>query len=82
MKITDDMLTEWFPVTVKPVRGGEYEGRERRTRLRIRVFWRKLDDTNHFDWYVYKGTFGPFALWECVSDKLSAWRGLTEKHHG
>ncbi|WP_175712162.1 hypothetical protein [Burkholderia ambifaria] len=25
MKITDDMLTEWFPGTIKPARPGMYE---------------------------------------------------------
>ena len=69
-------FTPWFPVAMKPVRAGEYEGREKRTRCRIAVHWRKLDDTDHYDWYAYKGIFGPFSLWENVSYKITSWRGL------
>jgi hypothetical protein len=70
-------LTPWFPVGIKPVRPGEYECRERRTRLRIAAHWRKLDETNHYDWYIEKGVLGPFRLWECVSHKITSWRGVT-----
>lgn len=72
-------LTAWFPVSIKPKRPGEYEARERRTRNRIAAHWRKLDDTNYYDWYVYKGQLGPFALWECVSHKITSWCGLTKE---
>jgi hypothetical protein len=75
-------LTAWFPVSMKPKRAGEYEGRERRTRQRIPVHWRKLDDTDHFDWYVHKGFLGPFSLWESVSHKITSWRGLAQPWSG
>jgi hypothetical protein len=72
--------TEWIPIAIKPVRAGPYEARERRTRCVISdVHWRKLTDTDHYDWYVFKGILGPFAMWECVSHKITSWRGLTEK---
>jgi hypothetical protein len=69
-------LTPWFPISMKPKRPGEYEAREKRTRRHIPVYWRKLDDTDHFDWYVDKGYFGPFHLWECVSHSITSWRGV------
>lgn len=75
-------LTGWFPMTEKPRRPGEYEGRERNTRQRVAVYWRKLEDTNHFGWYVYKGVFGPFNLWEDASEKITAWRGLAQPWNG
>lgn len=68
--------TQWYPADVKPVRGGEYEARGRRTQVLISVHWRKLSDTDHFDWYVFRGILGPFALWENVSHKVTSWRGL------
>lgn len=71
--------TPWFPVSTKPVRAGEYEVRQRYIRSPIRVHWRKLEDTNHYDWYVHKGILGPFSLWECVSEKITSWRGLTQR---
>jgi hypothetical protein len=72
--------TPWFPLRAKPILPGAYEGRERCTGLVIpNVHWRRLDDTEHYDWYIFKGVLGPFALWECVSHKITSWRGLTEK---
>lgn len=82
MKITDAMLTDWFPMHTQPVRAGEYEGREKSTGYPMKVFWRRLEDTDYEDWYVFKGVLGPFKLWECVSHKLSGWRGLKEKYTG
>lgn len=75
-------FTPWFPATIKPVRAGEYEARERRTRLRISVHWRKLEGTDYFDWYVYRGVLGPWYLWECVSHKITSWRGLAAPSRG
>jgi hypothetical protein len=74
--------TAWFPVKIKPVRPGMYEAREKGTRLCMDVHWRKLTDSKHFDWYVDKGFLGPFHLWECVSHKITSWRGLTARAEG
>jgi hypothetical protein len=71
--------TPWFPVAMKPRRPGQYEVRERRTRLRFDAHWRKLDDHDYFDWYVCKGQWGPFLMWECVSHKVTSWRGLAQR---
>jgi penicillin-binding protein-related factor A (putative recombinase) len=79
MKITESMMTDWFPAKIKPIRSGEYEARERITRRKFRVYWRKIADTDYYDWYIYKGTLGPFNLWECVSHNMTSWRGLKEK---
>jgi hypothetical protein len=61
-----------------PVRPGKYEAREKRTRLRFDVYWRKLEDTNHYDWFIYKGVLGPFNLWERARDRMTSWRGLAQ----
>jgi hypothetical protein len=72
-------FTQWFPMSANPVRPGKYEGREKRTGLRMPVHWRKLGDTPQADWYFHKGSLGPFTLWEAAGEKMSGWRGLAEK---
>jgi hypothetical protein len=83
MKITDDMLTGWFPGDVKPIRRGLYI---------VRKF-------PHLDWLYWRYWDGDFwrtgITYECgapdtrVARGLSEasiqnvqWRGLKEKHHG
>jgi hypothetical protein len=77
--MSEQQLTPWFPVSIKPKRPGAYEARERNTRrVMPEVHWRKLDGTDYYDWYVCKGVFGPFLMWECVSHKITSWRGLAQ----
>ncbi|UCF25211.1 MAG: hypothetical protein JSV72_07345 [Ralstonia sp.] len=71
-------MTPWFGMGQNPVRPGEYEGREKRTRCRIVVHWRKLEDTDHYDWFFYRGVLGPFNMWESARDKMTAWRGFAQ----
>jgi hypothetical protein len=68
--------TAWFAMPVKPIRFGEYEGKEKRTGCVMPVFWRKLQDESKPGWYFYKGVFGPFNMWESAESKMSGWRGL------
>ncbi|MDN7988979.1 hypothetical protein QZM97_02700 [Burkholderia orbicola] len=71
MKITDDMLTEWFPHRIKPMHEGIYEtifrGAPNQSRLRLwnGARWMYLDDPQQI----------------CVFQDCD-WRGLKEKHHG
>ena len=63
MKITDDMLTGWFPGDVKPVRVGEYE--------------RLYGNNPYIDkWNGQKWVYGP-AGEECFT-QIRPWRGLKE----
>lgn len=71
MKITDDMLTEWFPHRIKPMHEGIYETRFRGdpNPFRLRIWngarWMYLEDPRQI----------------CVFQDCE-WRGLKEKHHG
>ncbi|MBR8228051.1 hypothetical protein KDX05_06965 [Burkholderia vietnamiensis] len=70
MKITDDMLTEWFPGYVKPIHVGEYE--------------RRYGENPFTDkWDGEKWVYGSVAFFdeECLC-QTHPWRGLKEKHHG
>lgn len=69
-------LTRWFRMDQSPVREGEYEGREKRTGMRVVVFWRKLHDTPKADWYYDKGFLGPLHCWQSARADITAWRGL------
>ncbi|NPT50765.1 hypothetical protein GNZ10_13770 [Ralstonia sp. 3N] len=71
-------MTPWFRMSQSPVYPGKYEARERHTGLRFDVYWKKLEDTNHHDWFIYKGVLGPFNLWESARDRMTSWRGLTQ----
>ncbi|WP_321853144.1 hypothetical protein [Burkholderia cenocepacia] len=86
MKITDDMLTEWFPPHIKPIHVGVYSACMEVVTDRF--------GTSHLEY--------GFARWDghrwgaMCSDIRSAeellrrhaasqaksWRGLKEKHHG
>lgn len=72
-------MTPWFKMTQKPVRFGEYEGRERGSRRRVPVYWRKLTDEPKPGWYYDSGFLGPFHLWKDAGDTITAWRGLTKE---
>ncbi|WP_157661655.1 hypothetical protein [Burkholderia ubonensis] len=81
MKITDDMLTEWFPGDVKPVRSGVY-ARE--------VFYIEgpfsYYDAERDRWYGSCDT-PEQAKWMheqgmSFSNRRPKWKGLKEKHHG
>lgn len=71
MKITDDMLTEWFPHYIKPIHKGIYEtrffGYPSAPQLRI---WNGT-------WWVYIDDPAQICMFQDC-----AWRGLKEKHHG
>ncbi|KWH17620.1 hypothetical protein [Burkholderia multivorans] len=71
MKITDDMLTEWFPISAyDPVHVGMY--RITGPRLPYPTFW-------HWDGLDWRTPTGELAnVWR-TWDK---WAGLKEKHHG
>ncbi|WP_155630511.1 hypothetical protein [Burkholderia territorii] len=79
MKITDDMLTEWFPGDVKPARRG---------------FFQVTDPTGHalhgrwLGFQFWNGNYWEGLTYAAVRDEYRsiyqnhAWRGLKEKHHG
>lgn len=83
MKITDDMLTEWFPADVKPIRPGLY-------------IVKKFPNVDWLYWRYWDGDFWRTgityesgapdtriarALGEASIQNVQ-WRGLKEKHHG
>jgi hypothetical protein len=70
-------LTSWYPGTVKPVREGKYEAKQK-SGLRFDVYWRTLQDTTKPSFYAWKGVLGPFNCWEDVSDKVHSWRGVAK----
>ncbi|HDR9036074.1 TPA: hypothetical protein QDB07_003582 [Burkholderia vietnamiensis] len=76
MKITDDMLTEWFPGNVIPERIGWYECMFLGGCGRVMLFWTgsKWTNTPSGGWAPVRSTFGIF--------RGDSWRGLKEKHHG
>lgn len=71
--------TPWYPMHSKPIRKGEYKGREKRTGLWLVIHWRQLTDERKAGWYFAKGRFGPFNLWESAEGKITAWCGLAVK---
>ncbi|WP_027810118.1 hypothetical protein [Burkholderia cenocepacia] len=78
MKITDDMLTEWFPADVKPIRDGVYQT----TKFNdggFTFYARWADGEWKFDSHR-----PDFAAGEtlCSPFQNRRWRGLKEKHHG
>jgi hypothetical protein len=75
-------LTPWFRMDQKPVREGEYEGRDKRTGLRLVVYWRKLTDEPKPGWYYQKGILGPFNLWADATKDMTAWRGVLKSGSG
>lgn len=74
MKITDDMLTEWFPNHARPVREGLYEVRRQNT-VRMFMVW------NGIHWTYQDGSYTDFGK-QYWSERDSIWRGLKEKHNG
>jgi hypothetical protein len=70
-------FTPWFKMNQNPVRTGEYEGLASLGGHRLVVHWRRLQDTDKYDWYFEKGSLGPFNLWESARRHMTAWRGLT-----
>lgn len=71
MKITDDMLTEWFPPEIVPVNAGEYETialPPDRASASVHAIFRDGK------WKWPQGNL-------CVFQNRW-WRGLKEKHHG
>lgn len=70
--------TGWIHVNAKPVRPGRYEARRKYDGSVFDVYWRKLQDTDHFAFYAYRGVLGPFNMWEDVTREMSAWRGLAK----
>ena len=72
------MRTTWIPARMKPVREGYYEAKEKGTGIVFDVKWKTLQDTDKPSFYVHKGLWGPFSMWEDVTHKIWQWRGLTE----
>lgn len=73
MKITDDMLTEWFPENIKPVHIGLYQRYYRDDLTEIPDYW---DGSR---WWICAED-GNIVT---ESRGLSLlWRGLKERHHG
>ncbi|MCA8045530.1 hypothetical protein [Burkholderia arboris] len=71
MKITDDMLTEWFPNHVKPTRIGLYEVRRKDIRSMF-MMW------NGTYWTYQDGAYTDFGKpYRCES--TSKWRGLKDE---
>lgn len=82
MKITDDMLTEWFPNHSRPVRAGLYEVHRpciTSGQMQDFMIW-----TGHH-WTYQDGSYTDFGK-PYLSEDKSTWRGLKkemkEKHHG
>ncbi|MCA8336754.1 hypothetical protein [Burkholderia multivorans] len=70
MKITDDMLTGWFPTNVDPIRIGYYEMLNESTGA---VF---------MAWYSVCMWFRDLNGPTVPLVRIWPWRGLKEKHHG
>ncbi|MCA8481747.1 hypothetical protein LGN35_27860 [Burkholderia multivorans] len=70
MKITDDMLTDWFPPHIKPVNEGLYLTRVTRYGVTTYCIWRdgKWRFKNNPETY-------------CIFQNRQ-WIGLKERHHG
>ncbi|EEE04605.1 hypothetical protein [Burkholderia multivorans] len=70
MKITDDMLTGWYPAKVYPLRIGYYEMLNESTGAVFRAWY------SGAMWFrdVNGPTVPLIRIWP--------WRGLKEKHHG
>lgn len=83
MKITDDMLTEWFPNHVRPERVGLYE--VHRPVLQDSPNERTFMRWTGTHWTYQNGSYTDFGK-PYVSEDKSKWRGLRkeakEKHHG
>ncbi|MEZ7525917.1 hypothetical protein [Burkholderia vietnamiensis] len=79
MKITDDMLTEWFPDFVDPTIEGVYE-----VENVVGTSTRYFSHWNGIGWSWNMGT--PDEAHRVASDTWRqshrGWRGLKEKHHG
>ncbi|MEB2554093.1 hypothetical protein [Burkholderia cenocepacia] len=76
MKITDDMLTEWFPVDAyTPAHEGEYEARSYAfPEVRLLKFEKGVW------WFFSRGIGWLRSGHELYED--AEFRGLKEKHHG
>ncbi|MDR8915841.1 hypothetical protein [Burkholderia multivorans] len=81
MKITDDMLTEWFDPDTKPVHRGVYK-----TELIIcGLVKRGFSYWNGKQWSNVKDTAqeaAQFAKRFLPGIQFKYWKGLKEKHHG
>ncbi|MBU9340660.1 hypothetical protein FOC27_09245 [Burkholderia multivorans] len=81
MKITDDMLTEWFDPDTKPVHRGVYP-----TELIIcGLVKRGFSYWNGKEWSHVRTTAQEaerFAKRFYAGIQWKYWRGLKEKHHG
>ncbi|MEB2544321.1 hypothetical protein [Burkholderia cenocepacia] len=76
MKITDDMLTEWFPAAeYAPIHDGEYQ-----TRSDSFPMIRLLKFENGVWWFFYSGIGWLRSGHEFYEG--AEFRGLKEKHHG
>ncbi|WP_143757467.1 hypothetical protein [Burkholderia singularis] len=73
MKITDDMLTEWFPASINPVHEGEYETRA----LTASGLRRKFIDGQ---WWYFSRRNGRWYLSEFKKFPGAEWRGLKEPY--
>ena len=78
MKITDDMLTEWFPGDVKPVHTSVYDVQDRSIQCNCCCTWAHWDGRR---FVRYGKVAGLLAVTQEVHG-VRNWRGLKEKHHG
>ncbi|CAG9259496.1 conserved hypothetical protein [Burkholderia diffusa] len=79
MKITDDMLTEWFPGSEYPTRNGVYQ-RNFGWDEKVRPHYCKFEDG---EWFTFADSVDLAAQQTVtVANHLLDWRGLKEKHHG
>ncbi|KOR22970.1 hypothetical protein [Burkholderia cenocepacia] len=71
MKITDDMLTEWFPADVSPVHIGRYLTKSRH-------------GSSLEDWVAYwdGSLWLEFEGGSPLVHQRRIWKGLKEQHHG
>ncbi|CAJ7525264.1 Uncharacterised protein [Burkholderia pseudomallei] len=72
MKITDDMLTEWFPKNIKPVHIGLYQRNYGDDLTEIPDYW------DGSLWWICTSS-GNIVTRSGIS---LPWRGIKEKHHG
>ncbi|UIY58161.1 hypothetical protein [Burkholderia cepacia] len=77
MKITDDMLTEWFPHEMKPVHVGVYETDFNVCRSGGWAYW---DGKNWGNSCRRPSEANNRRYPSAIQNK--GWRGLKEKHYG
>ncbi|KVW15439.1 hypothetical protein WK91_18565 [Burkholderia cepacia] len=79
MKITDDMLTEWFPDFTHPTVPGVYEVENIvGTSTRYFSHW----SSDGWSWCMSTPAEAARVASDSRRTEYRSWRGLKEKHHG